>query len=195
MEKGKKWDQMGTNRIVLKPHASHNLHDVHNNVWDFYWDWYTATPWNFKTKLAYEPTKNRVKLLLFWRYPNFSKLMRTIHTSYKGLQTNEKFFHFSCTGKRPEKNSCEPKTTHPRPPPPSLFELSMPKGTFIGHVHEVLRWPDEGWLSRNKGVCRLTKDCIVGLQIFSIASFAWCKQGQTWDILWIWIAVASVTNS
>ena len=81
MEKGKKRDQMRTNRIVLKPHASHNLHDVHNNVWDFYWDWYTATPWNFKTKLAYEPTKNRVKLLLFWRYPNFSKLMRTIHTS------------------------------------------------------------------------------------------------------------------
>ena len=81
MEKGKKWDQMRTNRIVLKPHASHNLHDVHNNVWNFHWDWYTATPWNFKTKLAYEPTKNRVKHLLFWRYPNFSKLMRTIHTS------------------------------------------------------------------------------------------------------------------
>ena len=81
MEKGKKWDQMRTHRIVLKPHASHNLHDVHNNVWDFYWDWYTATPWNVKTKLAYEPTKNRVKQLLFWRYPNFSKLMRTIHTS------------------------------------------------------------------------------------------------------------------
>ena len=28
------------------------------SVWKFPEDWFTATPWNFKTNLAYEPTKN-----------------------------------------------------------------------------------------------------------------------------------------
>ena len=35
-----------------------NLHNVNNNVWNFHRDWFTATPWNFKTNLSYEPVKH-----------------------------------------------------------------------------------------------------------------------------------------
>ena len=38
--------------------SSHNLHNVYKNVWHFHSDWFTATPWNFKTNLSYEPVKN-----------------------------------------------------------------------------------------------------------------------------------------
>ena len=38
--------------------SSHNLHNVYNNVWNFHWDWFTATPWNFKTILSYDSVKN-----------------------------------------------------------------------------------------------------------------------------------------
>ena len=38
--------------------SSHNLHNVYNNVWNFHYDWFTATPWNFKINLSYEPVKN-----------------------------------------------------------------------------------------------------------------------------------------
>ena len=34
------------------------LHNVNNNVWNFHRDWFTATPWNFKTNLSYEPVKH-----------------------------------------------------------------------------------------------------------------------------------------
>ena len=37
-----------TGTIFLKI-ASHNLHSVYNNVWNVHVDWFTATPWNFKT--------------------------------------------------------------------------------------------------------------------------------------------------
>ena len=32
--------------------------DVYNNVANFHQDWFTATPWNLKTNLAYELAKN-----------------------------------------------------------------------------------------------------------------------------------------
>ena len=38
--------------------SSHSIHNVCNNVWNFHYDWFTATPWNFKTNLSYEPVKN-----------------------------------------------------------------------------------------------------------------------------------------
>ena len=62
--------------------SSHNLHNVYKNVWNFHWDWFTATPWNFKTKLILRTgQKSVLQHSLFWRYANFSKLMRTIHIS------------------------------------------------------------------------------------------------------------------
>ena len=38
--------------------SSRNLHNVYKNVWNFHEDWFTATPWNFKTNVSYEPVKN-----------------------------------------------------------------------------------------------------------------------------------------
>ena len=38
--------------------STHSLHNVYNNVWNFHYDWFTATPWNFKINLSYEPVKN-----------------------------------------------------------------------------------------------------------------------------------------
>ena len=65
-----------TTRTIFLKISSHNLHDVYNNVWNFHWDWFTAAPWNFKTN-----QKSALQHALFWRYANFSKLMRTIHIS------------------------------------------------------------------------------------------------------------------
>ena len=51
--------------------------------------WFTATPWNFKTNLAYEPTKNpRYNIHCFDVTLIFPKLMLTIHTVWLA-QRNE----------------------------------------------------------------------------------------------------------
>ena len=52
--------------------SSHYLHNVYNNV----------TPWNFQDKpILRTGQKSALQHSLFWRYANFSKLMRTIHIS------------------------------------------------------------------------------------------------------------------
>ena len=60
--------------------SSHDLHNLYQNVWNFHEDWFSATPWNFKTNLSYEPVKN-LRYNIHWRCANFFKIMRTIHIS------------------------------------------------------------------------------------------------------------------
>ena len=71
-----------TTRTNFLKISSHNLHNVYNNVWNFHWDWFTATPWNIQDKpILRTGQKSALQHSLFWRYANFSKLMRTIHIS------------------------------------------------------------------------------------------------------------------
>ena len=47
-----------TTRTIFLKISPRHLHNVNNNVWNFHRDWFTATPWNFKTNLSYEPVKH-----------------------------------------------------------------------------------------------------------------------------------------
>ena len=71
-----------TTRTNVFKISSHNFHNVYNKFRNFYYDWCTATPWNFKTDLSYEPVRKiRPTTFTVWRYANFSKLMQTTHIS------------------------------------------------------------------------------------------------------------------
>ena len=83
--------------------------------------WFTATPWNFKTNLAYEPTKNpRYNIHCFDVTLIFPKLMPTIHTVWLA-QRNESSWVWKDTVVKDHKQALLCKRHYP---------IEMKKGRF-----------------------------------------------------------------